>query len=275
MLELNRRGHNLTVITPDPIRDSSLKNYKEIDVSFMYELWNRKMIASPKDFKIIDEFPEIFIFLFAKLGPEICEGYLSSPEIQKLLLEKPEFDILITEFGSHPCVYGFSKFTSYKHIGMTSFQTIPVVHSNIGNLATPSYIPDPFFSITDSMNFVQRLRSTIFHLFMWFVYGYTMWSQNKITKKYFGNDLPHLIDLERNLTLLMVNTHFSMSYPRPYPVNLIEIGGPPFHLNGRKRKSLPKVNFSFVFIRMTIRWKKITKKSPLNRFQFNITQQTD
>ncbi|KAK6641226.1 hypothetical protein RUM44_012935 [Polyplax serrata] len=240
-MELNRRGHRLTVITPNPVRNSKLKNYREIDVSFQYELWNREMVANPKDLSIVNSFPEIFIFLFSMISPEMCRSYLSHPDVRSFLQEKRKFDLLITEFGVNPCVYGFSKLSDYKHVGIYSFQTTPVVHANIGNPTAASFITDPFFPYSDSMSFLQRIRLLLFQAFVWAAYSYTMWSQNVIAKDHFGSEIPHLVDIERNLSLLLVNSHFSLFYPRSNVPNLVEIGGPPFHLYVSEPQPLPQV----------------------------------
>lgn len=242
-LELNRRGHNLTVITPNPIKDPDLKNYREIDVSFQYELWNREMVANPKHLKYLNHFPEIFLLIFTIVSPKLCQTCFASPQVRDFINENPKFDLLITEFGYNPCMYAFVKFTGYRHVGITSFQTNNVVHENFGNLNTASYVPEVFFPHSDSMTFCQRVRGTMYQVFVWMTYAYTMWSQTLIARKYFGTDLPHLVDVERNLSALLVNSHFSMFYPRPYLPNLVEIGGPAFHLNNRKSNPLPKVNF--------------------------------
>lgn len=35
-LELNKRGYEIVSVTPDPIKNSSLKNYREIDLKYFY-----------------------------------------------------------------------------------------------------------------------------------------------------------------------------------------------------------------------------------------------
>lgn len=35
---LAKRGHNITLVTADPMRDPTLKNLKEIDMSYAYEI---------------------------------------------------------------------------------------------------------------------------------------------------------------------------------------------------------------------------------------------
>jgi glucuronosyltransferase len=48
---------------------------------------------------------------------------------------------------------------------------------------------------------------------------------DKIAKKYFGNSTSLPSEIERNISLVMVNTHFSVDYPRPLVPAMIEVGG--------------------------------------------------
>lgn len=60
-------------------------------------------------------------------------------------------------------------------------------------------------------------------------------------RKYFGVDLPFLDDIIKNTSLILVNHHFSLAFPRPLLPNVIEIGG--HHI--RSPKPLPAVIISF------------------------------
>jgi len=63
--------------------------------------------------------------------------------------------------------------------------------------------------------------------------------QDAISKKYFGNDTPYVGDLEKNVSLVLTNTHYTTGVIRPLVPAIIEIGGPPLHLP--PVKPLPKV----------------------------------
>ncbi|KAJ8878993.1 hypothetical protein PR048_019599 [Dryococelus australis] len=39
--ELAKRGHELVVITTDPVNDPTLANYTEIDISFLYDFYRK------------------------------------------------------------------------------------------------------------------------------------------------------------------------------------------------------------------------------------------
>jgi glucuronosyltransferase len=62
--------------------------------------------------------------------------------------------------------------------------------------------------------------------------------QEKIMRQYFGSGPPPIEETDRNMSLVMVNNHWTMSYPRPLLPNFIELGN--LHLKLEKN-SLPKV----------------------------------
>lgn len=48
---------------------------------------------------------------------------------------------------------------------------------------------------------------------------------NELLKAKFGDDIPDVRDLAKDIQLLLVNQHFSMSGSRPLSPQVIEIGG--------------------------------------------------
>lgn len=57
------------------------------------------------------------------------------------------------------------------------------------------------------------------------------------------NQLPCLLDLLRRSPLTLTNSHYSVSYQRPYHSNVVEIGGVSMNM----AKQLPQVSFSSHF----------------------------
>lgn len=60
---------------------------------------------------------------------------------------------------------------------------------------------------------------------------------NQLLKAKFGDGIPDVKELANNITLLLVNQHFSISGSRPLSPQVIEIGG--IHI--RVEKELPLV----------------------------------
>ncbi|KAL0275736.1 UNVERIFIED_CONTAM: hypothetical protein PYX00_003507 [Menopon gallinae] len=240
VLELLKRGHNLTVVTTDPIRDPTLKNYREIDVSFYYKRWNSRFQFASDSAKFIRLVPEVFLIAFAETMNEICDMYLSHPEVLKIIRDKEEFDLFVVEFGVSGCFYPFARLSRNNYLGIFSMSQMTVVHSNIGNPATASYLPDALLGQYVPLGFWQRLRATIFQAVQWVVYHRLMTEHTAIARKYFGDDMPSTVVYERNVSAILLNNHFTMTFPRPLVPNVIDIGGPAVHLLRRAPQDLQR-----------------------------------
>ncbi|XP_049857716.1 UDP-glycosyltransferase UGT5-like isoform X3 [Schistocerca gregaria] len=100
-LELARRGHQVTVITTDPLREK-IENYTEIDVSVTYDFWR-----ATYDFNSLsDSVPHDMLRLLPHMGQGICEIQLDSSEMKDFIRSAPSFDVVIIERLMYQCYYG-------------------------------------------------------------------------------------------------------------------------------------------------------------------------
>jgi len=108
----------------------------------------------------------------------------------------------------------------------------------VGNTAPTSYIPNAMLSYTSRMTFGERLVNTLFNL-MWDVGSelYYYPKQEGMKKAFFGDALPYVKDLRKSASLVLVNNHFSLNYPRPLVPAFVEVGG--MHVQP-PQKPLPK-----------------------------------
>lgn len=94
------------------------------------------------------------------------------------------------------------------------------------------------YSFTDKMSFLERLgniaMSTFETVYMNFNY---LPLQNEIYEANFPNPKPSLAEAMKNVNMVLLNSHFTLGYPRPYVPNMIEVGG--LHIN-RVPNPLPK-----------------------------------
>nr|XP_046491204.1 UDP-glycosyltransferase UGT5-like [Neodiprion pinetum] len=230
-LALRERGHELVVVTPNPINDPTLKNYTEIDVSFMYEHWRLDWISVAKKYTYYD-----FIMQSTPTFSTITEGILSHPKLQKLY--EPEsretFDLLLFEALRWPAVLLFAKRYEIPAIGITSLSPTTQVHYQFGNPIMPSQ--PPYWNSRgigfEKLTFWQRLCNFVQTWRFLFYYRTTyMQTQQEIARKYFGNDIPDLRDLEKNVSLVFANQQAPITFVRPSVPKIIDIGG--FHISDR------------------------------------------
>jgi len=45
-----------------------------------------------------------------------------------------------------------------------------------------------------------------------------------VVRKHLGDDIPNVYDISRNVSFILQNSHFTVSYPRAFMPNVAEIG---------------------------------------------------
>ncbi|XP_049956922.1 UDP-glucosyltransferase 2-like [Schistocerca serialis cubense] len=232
-LELAKRGHQVTVMTTDPI-GKNIQNFTEIDVSMTYDYWRKTF-----DFtSMSDRSPVELIETWSPSGKAACEIQLESPQMKDFLRSQPSFDAVILEQLVYYCYYGLiHQLGSPPTIGFVSLRAPAPVLASYGNPNNPAYCPDMLVGYTDHMSFWERLYNAYVMARIFYIWNYvTRPSQNELIRKYFGPDHPPVEETDRNFSLLIVNNHFSVNYPRPLLPNVIEVTG--LHLE-EQRKPLP------------------------------------
>lgn len=125
--ELAKRGHDLTVITTDPVKDAP---YKQIDTSHSYKMMeelgmsnavsNRNQSARDAGKNYIDGLHKISDYQFGM------------PEVQALINNKKEhFDLLMIEV-IFPGQMAFVDRFKAPFIGLVSLDAPPVIHRAVG-----------------------------------------------------------------------------------------------------------------------------------------------
>ena len=170
------------------------------------------------------------------LGIKICELITQDKEFEKIINSgKQKFDVIISSAALHDCVFGFSYMLDIPVIKMCPFVGIKWMYDWVGNTSPYAYLPHIFSGYGDRMNFWHRTLNTLSELYM--KLGrifYTIPQHDAILRKYFNSSsIPSVSVLEKSTALLLINQHFSTSYPRPLTPNTVEIGG--IHINPPKK----------------------------------------
>lgn len=92
--ELSLRGHKVTVVTPDPLKDPTLTNLTEIDVGYSYDIFRN--LTSDKFSKTISHWQ--FFEIMEELTISLNDAQFGHPEVKKLLEDKTKtFDVVLAE----------------------------------------------------------------------------------------------------------------------------------------------------------------------------------
>lgn len=234
--ELVRRGHEITVISHFA-QDKVLINFTDLSLAGAGEIRLNNLPVS----KIVhNPLRNLFIHrTLAERGLQNCEA-LNFPHIQNFIKSKPSFDVILHEHFNTECFLVLNHIFKTPSIGLAPCTVMPWNNNRYGIPTNPSYIPINLLPFSDNMTFWERLVNTV----NYFLHSYLMANflqtrpADALIKKYFGDNMPSVEDLARNVSLYLVNSHFSLNKPRPFPPNVIEIAGA--HLD--KPKPLPPVS---------------------------------
>lgn len=112
-----------------------------------------------------------------------------------------------------------------------------------GNPYDGSYIPDVNSGFSDHMSFVERLTNTAVSFIHTAINSYLyLPKQRELMDLYFNytgwETRPSMENMLKNISLTLMNTHFSIGTPRPFVPSYIDVAG--MHL--KPASPLPEVN---------------------------------
>lgn len=230
MKGLALKGHNVTVISHFP-QKKLLERFADVSLSGTETPYIECFAFQdlPQG-RLVKYYEPIFL---ARIGRESCKKAFESTKLLDFLKTEARFDLIIAEFFNSDCLLGFVHKFKTPLIGIGSNSLMSWMNMRFGNIDHPAYVPNNFLDHTDDLSFWERVENTLMNIFSQFAYYYLIEKPTyEIVKPYFGEDLPRLSDIAFNASLMMTNTHFSLSRPRPLVPNVIDVAG--MHIGNAK-----------------------------------------
>jgi glucuronosyltransferase len=175
--------------------------------------------------------------IFWDIGIELCNIFLQDEAIQALLSRNHEYDILITSAFMYDCVFGIGYKLNVPIIKMCTYGGTKWMDEWFGNPSPYAYIPGVYHAYTDRMNLWQRVHNTLaeIHIKLGRIF-YVIPQHDAILRKHLNSsNIPSIWELQKSTALLLLNSHFSIGYPRPLMPNIVEVGG--MHVTPPKKLS--------------------------------------
>lgn len=221
--ELSLKGHKLTVITPNPLKDPSLTNLTEIDLSYSYQIWKNHSIPTlgSKGHSTLEEIRKI-----SEAYMSVSHWQLSHPEVQKLIKRENNetFDLLLVEY-LWPAMFAFKDIYNCPMVGLNS---LGLTGSGFAALGHPKHpVLDPEFALPYSidLSFKERIISTVFHYVFKFGSQYSLMPKvNKLVRSYFGN-VRDIREITKDVSVVIVNSNYAIQAIRPTVPAFVEISG--------------------------------------------------
>ncbi|KAJ3641639.1 hypothetical protein Zmor_028135 [Zophobas morio] len=209
--ELSLRGHNVTVVTPDPLNDPSLTNLTEISLRFTYDF-----LKQPKIRDIMSKESNIYLNRDAtfRFMDALAEVELNSTQFKELIDDQTkQFDLILTEYF-HPVMYALAGRFKAPIIGISSRGVMAVIYTILGNPTHPVLL-----------SLWNKIKSVLWSLWSWYYHHAILVPRGHETAmKYLGVDIPYIGDIEANQSLFFLNTNPLVYPPRPNVPVVVETG---------------------------------------------------
>lgn len=183
------------------------------------------------------------IFLFPRI---VAEKFYASPHVQNLINgaeDNEPFDAVIAMQTFNGASYPLAWHFKAPLIIVTPNVLFPGVARTVGDSDHPEHLPFFLTSFTDRMNLLERTINTISTgIYDTFVHRWFWRTIHSIASEHVGRDLPPIEELEKNVSLILTNTHPGITYPRVLLPHVVEVGG----LHCRQAKPLPSELEQFV-----------------------------
>ncbi|XP_011314832.1 UDP-glucuronosyltransferase [Fopius arisanus] len=224
MKGLVRMGHQVDVVTVYPFK-TPVPNYKVIvnlegkTSGFI----NRFNITYATDIGS-DTLPWIAL----PFGNGLCE-YLGLPEIQNIIRNPPQdppYDLVMTEAFGANCFIALGHVLKVPVVLASTTIPLPWLIESLGQPPFSAFMSGYFTAYVHPMSFLIRVINTIQnHISDIRFRRYTDRVQDAQIRKYIDPNIPPLRELEKNVTLALVNTWHSLHGVQPITPGLVEIGG--------------------------------------------------
>nr|XP_049700701.1 uncharacterized protein LOC110384519 [Helicoverpa armigera] len=244
--ELAKRGHNVTVISHFPEQDPPT-NYHDISLA-----GSIKAIEGEAPFES-SYFTLFLVSLYlATTGVDNCKVLLADDKVQRLIKEKPKFDVIVVEQFNSDCALGIAYKFQAPVVGIMSHILMPYHYERLGVPYNPAYVPFHFLEGGTKPSLYHRVERTIFDFYFRMLNRYYTQRSNQNTLAQYFDDIPPLEELGREIKFLLLYHNFILTGSRLFPSNVIEVGG--FHvvdakpLTGDLKKFVEEAEHGVIYI---------------------------
>lgn len=218
--ELARRGHYVEVYTIFP-SDRVTANYREFDMSSCFQ---REQHFHDIDMKqilkanFIEEFQMLYDLLPRSVEIRNC------PPIMKLVNSTRKFDALIVDPFDTEFYSVFAHRFNATLINIFPNILFKSVNDKMGSPSNPSYIHDIVAEPPTTFDkklfnvYMYIIRIVYYHVF-------ALPLTERVTEDIFGVGGPSLKEILRNTSLVLTNSHFSVTAPVPLAPGIVQVAG--------------------------------------------------
>ncbi|KAK8724695.1 hypothetical protein OTU49_011227 [Cherax quadricarinatus] len=210
------RGHKIVMLTNQP-KSSKHPNIEDIHLDVPYfRIENLNVFEERKN-------PSGIFQMLETTLPNLAKELYKVPVVEDLYQRRKEFDVIMINQMFNEIAYPFLHEVPF--ITLSTGGMDPRQSSVLGNVLNPAYAPNFLQDYPRPMNLWHRFYNTLVHIsfpLYWRKWAIVPLIQKEISAQF--PELPLLLDLERNVSLSLLNSHFSISTPLPLLPSQVEVG---------------------------------------------------
>lgn len=215
---LAARGHEVTMVSPFKL-SKPVPNYREIYVPAddTVSKMTKSFLEKPQN--MFKSMPTLM-----RSVTETANKTINDPQF--LAIKNEQFDVVITGLFVADFILGFGPHFNAPTIALWSAGQTKFTSDLVGNPRALEAVPHIMLGSQGAMGFFGRMKNLLIGTVENLITIYMTHSQQKFYDWNFPADkYPSYKDVRKNVSLVLLNTHFSSSGPRPYIQNIIEVGG--------------------------------------------------
>lgn len=232
---LGERGHDIVSLSP-ATSSKMPKNVQQIQIMTVEEIFGE--LGNPFEMRKMGSINTLINGSFDTMMRS-CEKLVRTDTFQNLVM-KEKFDLVVVDILMNYCVLGAVPLIGAPSILVTTFAAPTTQSVDFGNRLPPSFVVDIFLDLSHRMSFLQRMKNvvagsltTLLAETLFLKKGERTYQDNLPN----GKELPGVHEIQANSSMLFMNSHFTLNYPRPLLPDVIEVGG----MHCGPPKPLPKV----------------------------------
>ncbi|XP_015121996.1 UDP-glucuronosyltransferase 1-9 [Diachasma alloeum] len=232
--KLTRRGHSVDVVSHFPQKDA-IPNYRDISIR-----GSSPIIANNVTFDNFSKFNSVQHKNFVEAaGTDVCD--LLGFHVLQELMETPKgtYDVIIVEFFAAHCYIAFGQKLNAPVVGFGTSKLQDWLFGHFGNPLNPSYMPSYFSTFAQRMTFWERLQNTLLISSVCIQFDHYLKTQISQVEKHFGRRISSIDELFNDVSLVLVNEHFSTNDIKPATPDIIDVGG--LHIYDNTQRLAPEV----------------------------------
>lgn len=239
--KMGEKGHEVTIVSmySSDSKGSTALAYKDV----VAESAREAMLSATGEFNVFNIHRESrnvnseVMKKVIKNLPEYCDAFLRDPAVQEAWSDKP--DLIMLPAFMNECGLALVHKFQVPFIYVTTSGLTPWTADIMGNPEHPAYVPNQYLSYSDEMTLWERVVNSVARLASPAARRlFVMKRLEGVVQKFLGDDTVSLEEVERNASLVLVNSHHSLGFPRPLNPNVIEVGG----MHCRPAKSLQTID---------------------------------